>query len=92
MLQGSVFALGADLLAALGCVVVLTLTASYGIARLFGVSHHLATLKECRLRRSHQWQLVHKRPEPGVSFGLKAAVPSRRDEMLLPASRKARTD
>ena len=81
VLQGSVFALGADLLAALGCVVVLTLTASYGIARLFGVSHHLASLKEWRLRRGHQWQLIHKRPEPGVGFGLKAAVPSRRDEI-----------
>jgi len=50
-------------------VVVLTLTASYGIGRLFGVSH-LATLKRRRLRRSHRWQLVHDRPEPGVAFGL----------------------
>jgi hypothetical protein len=60
-------------------VVVLTLTASYGIGRLFGVSHHLATLNRRRLRRGHRWQLVHDRPKPGVGFGLKAAVPSRRD-------------
>jgi hypothetical protein len=58
-----------------------TLTASYGIGRLFGVSHHLATLKRRRLKRGHRWQPVHDRPEPGVGFGLKAAMPSRRDEI-----------
>jgi len=63
-------------------VVVLTLTARYGIGRLFGVSHHLTTLKRRRLGRGHQWQLVHDRPEPGVGFGLKAAVPCRRDEIV----------
>jgi hypothetical protein len=53
-------------------VVVLTLAASYayGIGRLFGMSHHLATPKRRRLRRGHWWQLVHDRPEPGVAFGL----------------------
>ena len=63
-------------------IVVLTLTASYGIGRLFGVSHHLATLKRRRLWRGHRWQLVHDRPEPSVGFGVKAAVPSRRDEIV----------
>jgi hypothetical protein len=63
-------------------VVVLTLAASYGIGRLFGVSHHLDTLKRRCLRRGHRWQLVHDRPKPGVGFGLKAAVPSRRDEIV----------
>jgi hypothetical protein len=51
-------------------VVVLTLAASYGIGRRFGMSHHLATPKRRRLRRGHWWQLVHDRPEPGVAFGL----------------------
>ena len=55
--------------------------ASFDIGRLFGVSHRLATLKRRRLRRGHRWQLVHDRPEPGVGFGLKAAMPSRRDEI-----------
>ena len=63
-------------------VVVLTLTASSGIGRLFGVSHHLTTLKRRRLTRGHRWQLIHDRPEPGVGFGLKAAVPGRRDEIV----------
>jgi len=52
-------------------VVALTLTASYGIGRLFGVSRHLDTLKRRRLTRGHRWQLVHDRPKPGVGFGLK---------------------
>jgi len=39
------------------------------------------SLKRRRLRRGHRWQLVHDRPEPGVGFRLKAAVPSRRDEI-----------
>ena len=56
--------------------------ASFDIGRLFGVSHRLATLKRRRLRRGHRWQLVHDRPEPGVDFGLKAAMPSRRDEIV----------
>jgi hypothetical protein len=51
-------------------VVVLTLAASYGIGRRFGMSHHLATPKRRRLRRGHWWQLVHDRPEPGVAFWL----------------------
>ena len=63
-------------------MVVLTLAAGYGIGRPFGLSHHLATLKRRRLRRGHRWQLVHDRPEPGVGFGLKAAVPRRRDEIV----------
>src|SRR5215831_419367 len=42
---------------------------------------HLATLKRRRLTRGHRSQLVHDRPEPSVGFGLKAAVPSRRDEI-----------
>ena len=62
-------------------VLVLTLTASFGIGRLFGVSHRLATLKQRHLRRGHRWQFVHDRPEPGVGFGLKTAVPGRRDEI-----------
>src|ERR1700739_2532298 len=62
--------------------VMLTLAASYGIGRLFGVSHDLATLKRRCLRRGHRWQLVQDRPEPGVGFGLKAAVPSRRDGIV----------
>ena len=40
------------------------------------------SLKRRRLRRGHQWQLVYDRPEAGVGFGLKAAVPSRRDEIV----------
>src|SRR5438132_3921285 len=63
-------------------VVVLALAASYGIGRLFGVSRHLDTLKRCRLTRGHRWQLVHDRLEPSVGFGLKAAVTSRRDEIV----------
>jgi len=51
-------------------VVVLTLTASYGIGRLFGVSH-LATLKRRPSQAKSSVQLVHDRPEPGVGFGLK---------------------
>jgi hypothetical protein len=39
-------------------------------------------LKRRRLRRNHRWQLVHDRPEPSVGFGLRAAVPSRRDEIV----------
>src|SRR6516225_4427329 len=54
--------------------------ASFVIGRLFGVSHRVATLKRRRLRRGHRWQLVHDRPELGVGFGLKAAMPGRRDE------------
>ena len=46
------------------------------------MSDYLARLKQRRLRRNHRWQLVHDRPEPGVGFGLKAAVPSRRDEIV----------
>ena len=46
------------------------------------MSHHLATPKRRRLRRGHRRQLVHDRPEPGVGFGLKAAMPSRRDEIV----------
>ena len=61
---------------------VLTLTASYRIGRLFGVSHHLATPKRRRPRRGHRRQLVHDRPEPGVGFGLKAAMPSRHDRVI----------
>ena len=67
-------------------VVVLTLTASCGIGRLLGVSHHLDTLKRRCLRRGHRWQLVHDRPEPSVGFGLKAAVPMRRDKIADRAS------
>ena len=33
------------------------------------------------LRRGHRWQFVHDRPKPGVGFGLKTAVPGRRDEI-----------
>ena len=40
------------------------------------------SLKRRRLRRGHRWQLVHDRPEPSVGLGLKAAVPSRRDEIV----------
>jgi hypothetical protein len=78
----TVFALGADPLGCIASVLVRALTASYGIGRLFGVSHHLATLKRRRLRRGHRWQLVHDRPEPDVGFGLKAAVPCCRDEII----------
>src|SRR6516162_8249996 len=39
------------------------------------------SLKRRRLRRGHRWQLVHDRPEAGVCFGLKTAVPGRRDEI-----------
>jgi hypothetical protein len=46
-----------------GPLVVLTLTAGYGIGRLFGLSYHLAILKRRRLKRGHRWQLVHDRPE-----------------------------
>ena len=46
------------------------------------MSHHLARLKQRRLRRGHRRQVVHDSPEPGVGFGLKAAVPSRRDEIV----------
>ena len=45
------------------------------------MSDYLARLKQRRLRRGHRRQLVHDRLEPGVGFGLKAAVPSRRDEI-----------
>jgi uncharacterized integral membrane protein (TIGR00698 family) len=40
-------ALGGDLLAAIAGVVVLALAASYGVGRLLGVSHRLATLIAC---------------------------------------------
>jgi hypothetical protein len=40
------------------------------------------SLKRRRLRRGHRWQVAHDRPEPSVGFGLKAAVPSRRDEIV----------
>src|SRR5690242_6334027 len=39
-------------------------------------------LKRHRLRRVHRWQFVHDCPEPGVGFGLKAAMPGRCDEIL----------
>ena len=61
---------------------VLSLTASYVIGRLFGVSHHLDTLRRRVSREVNRQQLVHERPEPGVGFGLKAAVPGRRDEIV----------
>src|SRR6202007_2964741 len=78
----TVFALGADLLAAIAGVIVLTLTASHGIGRFFGLSHHLVTLRRGRLRRGHRWQLVHDCPERGVGFALETAVPSRRDDIV----------
>ena len=40
------------------------------------------SLKRRRLRRGRRWQVAHDRPEPSVGFGLKAAVPSRRDEIV----------
>src|SRR5690349_8758820 len=42
-------------------------------------------LKRHRLRRVHRWQFVHDCPEPGVGFGLEAAMPGRRDEIIDPA-------
>ena len=58
-------------------VVVLMLTASFGLGRLFVVSHRLATLKRCRLRRGHRWQLVSRRDEAILS-GCPAAEVERR--------------
>jgi uncharacterized integral membrane protein (TIGR00698 family) len=43
----TVLGLGVGLLAAIAGVVVLALAASYGLGRLFGVSHRLATLIAC---------------------------------------------
>src|SRR6516165_3820399 len=41
-----------------------------------------ATLKRRRLGQGHRRQLVHDRSKAIVGFGLKAAVPSRRDEIV----------